>query len=270
MQLTGRAYNPIGSRVQIGVGYASLVGACAFIVASVATKELAFDFAAIGPFIAGVVNLAVGSVMRKKQESAIHSSIRISPEAKQMMGVLMWKYVWQNTPWYLNEELWGGSAHGTGGEGGYRAAWDRKYSTQLEALPEQVLSLLESAAASYNRIQGMLEIRRQSDPVLERLSPKVSLAADETMADILHQSAMLGKFPESGSAIVHKIEDGINLLTEMSAGLERLSLSEPTFPEKLMSRTAGQEVLEELRLEQLARSELLSDSKSASELHENA
>jgi len=269
MQLTGRAFNQVGYRAQLWIGCFILAIAVALVIAGLLAHTAPICFSAIGPFIAGMVNIAVASAIKKKTVSGNPNAVRLTPEAKQMMSVLLWKFVWRQTPWFLNDELWGSSSCGTGGDGGYRAAWDRKYSAQFDTLPAQTLALLEAAALNYNRIQGTLELRRQTDTVLERMASKVSIAADETMADILHQAALFGRFPETSAAIVRKIEDSISKLQEIADRLEKIALTEPSFEEKLISRSGAQDVIDELRMEQLARTELISDTRDDVNVHEN-
>jgi hypothetical protein len=268
IQLLGRGGSPVGHRVQSGVGYASLAGAGAFVVAGILTREYALDLAAIGPFLGGVVNLTISSAMKRKAGNGNHGAVQLSPEAKQLMSALLWKYVWSETPWYRSEGWWGASGK-PGVERSHRRAQGRRYTTRFDSIPAEALDLLESAAMNYNRVQGLLEIR-QSDTVLARLVPKVSLAAEETIADILHQTALVSKFPESSSALVKSIHERIHHLGEMADGIEKITLTESAFPEKLVTRTSTQEVLEELRLEQLARTELGSDRQTEPNLHERA
>jgi hypothetical protein len=125
----------------------------------------------------------------------------------------------------------------------------------LESLPANVLELMEEAACQFNRTAGALEAGASS-PNIQRLRGKVLLAADEAMLDVLHQAALISKYPESASSIQSQLDSRVATLRELGERIEALARRDPTFTDMIARRTSADEVLEELRLEQAAFSEL--------------
>jgi hypothetical protein len=125
-----------------------------------------------------------------------------------------------------------------------------------EFLTDPAFELLDRAAIEYNRIAGCLETGRATgSATLIKVAPSVLQAADEAMADVLHQASVLDRYPESHEAATLAAEDEIRLLRETADRVEDLSIAPPDGARTTAaSRLEG--VLEDLRFEQLARSEL--------------
>jgi hypothetical protein len=91
---------------------------------------------------------------------------------------------------------------------------------------------------------------------ITRMANKAGAACDEAMAEVLHQAAWIGMYPEGSDTAVTKLEHSISAMKELGDRIQALAKSEPTFTEKLAARSEMQEALDELRLELVSRSEL--------------
>jgi hypothetical protein len=127
------------------------------------------------------------------------------------------------------------------------------FSQAPEPVNAEVVALLDVAAEQFNRIQGILESPHGS---LVKLAPQAFAAADEAMAEILHHGAVFDKYPESVNATRKTVEARIASLRELADRLEELATGDQTLTDKVAYTSSIDSVLEDLRLEQLARSEL--------------
>jgi hypothetical protein len=140
-------------------------------------------------------------------------------------------------------------------------AWDNgesmlsMFGKPAADISPQVLEFLEAAAEQYNRITGIIQAPATAGS-LTKVGPSAIAAADETMAEILHQSATIDKYPESAAATGKQIENAIKAITELGDRLEDIATRDQLLTEKVNYASKMDSVLEELRLDQLARSEL--------------
>ena len=151
------------------------------------------------------------------------------------MGNRSYQYQNQMKPW---KNWWGG------------------VKTSSQILSAEVFEMLERAAFQYNRLSGLLVLAKSASGRSSRMEPNIRNASDQTMFGILNQVALVDKRPESASAIRSQVDHQIKQLEELGDRLELL-LSEPTNNFDAISSTSAMDsVLEDLRMEQLAREEI--------------
>ncbi len=243
--------NRSAMQIQIGIGILlSAIGvgmACS--PAFGADPQVAFG--AAGPLLAGAVNAGVGFTMRKRFANQSNAQWKLTPEAK----ALLYKLVRDRLGW------WGiganPGAHGFAGIHARRAMrrgiW---YSTtSRDTLEPQAEELLEEAAEQFNRILGTFEAA-DSSAGLKRMAPNALAASDEVMAEILHHAAMLDKYPESGETSESLILEKIQSLRELADGAQELATKSGSIIERATRNSTMDGVLDELRLEKMARAEL--------------
>lgn len=125
----------------------------------------------------------------------------------------------------------------------------------LASIPASSASLLEDAAREYNRTAGYVDSAGDSDS-LRRLGPSIMGGADEAMAGFLHRLAQTSEFPESARPSEAALTAHVEKLRELADRVEalRMQQEQPAEDSGELSKLTG--VLEELRLEQLAMTEL--------------
>lgn len=213
--------------------------------------------AAPGFLFGGAVMMAISRIMKYRLQPLMSTSNwSLTPEAR---GLLL-KLVQQRLSWSNF-----GFSPISGRRGRFmarRIAWasgDSSFGffghSSAKVTPE-VLDLLESAAEQFNRSQGILQ--SPSGSSLSKVSASASKAADESMAAIFDNAATMDRFPESAAATKQQIVKQIGALKELADRLEDLATRQETISDKLTSSATMDSVLDELRLEQLARAELQS------------
>ncbi len=261
--ILGQGYWRRGLIVMSVVGVIMLLVAVFVIVTSVVTANPGMLGGAIGPSIAGIVNLLVSLKLGGRFKPQMETSADLTPDARTFMAELMQKvYGWPH-PWGASDSrLWHEGAHGTPiMRRRERRAWRRMYMrgswgvrqhAAKEFLTPEVFEVLDRAAFQHNRIAGTLA---SGDPTLARFAPTVKAATDQAMADMFHVAQLLDNFPESRTTASAKAEQDIAALKELADRLESMQgQGQPAITPS--SASPVQAVLEELRLDQLARSEL--------------
>ncbi len=244
-----RAFN-----IQLGIGCACLAGGLACFAAPLFGADWHAVFAGFGPGIAGITNIIVPLAIRKRFETVRPVTVPLTSEARSVVAALNRKFqgknpwAWNSGDWTEEKQMWAGR-----GNWGWNAYGDPQALTELS---DEVLDTLEKAAYQFNRIVALLATSGSGQSSISRLAAKVSTAADEAMAEILHQSGMLGRYPEGADAVRIRLDGAIAELTELANRVQALSVSEPTFTERLATRSGLHDVLDELRMEQAARTEL--------------
>jgi hypothetical protein len=265
VQFAGTEYSKRAFNFQVGVGVVCLAGGVVF---AAAVPILGWDWhdmlAGLGPGIAGLTNLIVPLALRKRFEAMRPVAVPLSAEARGVLRALNRKFLGRAHPWawdysYWQEEkqAWSGANNWGWGPNPIRAA-------QPE-LTSGVLEVLEMAAFQCNRISAILATASGSQSAIARLSGKVSRASDEGMAEILNLCGMMGAYPEGVEAVQLRLDGAIEDIRELGDRVQALAATEPTFTERLATRTGLHDVLDELRLEQAARSELGSHSDEHSQ-----
>ncbi|HSI72517.1 MAG TPA: hypothetical protein VK934_05025 [Fimbriimonas sp.] len=249
-------------------GVQSVIGAmlCAFGIATIVATNAAGNpqaaSAGLPLFMAGAFMFGFSQLIRRRFRSLNQTEWRLTSEAK---GLLL-KLVRKRLGW-----LDGGSfsmAPMIGFSGGPHArrrlrhlAWETGepgfgfFNRAPTEIGPEVIELLDVAAEQYNRIAGLVHSPAPRSAIA-KLASSATAAADEAMADILHETATLDKYPESASATRKHIESAIHGLIELADRLEDVATRDQSLTEKVDYSSKMDSVLEELRLEQLARSEL--------------
>jgi hypothetical protein len=250
----GGSYGKRSANIQMGAGAAICATGSVLLFLPLAGVDWHVMFGAIGPMTAGIVNLAVGFVMKKRLASTRSISVPLSDEAKSVIVQLNRKYLRSRGSWSWDEAAyrgqWGHHPHAIRRQHGFSQLFD------TPRLSRQVLDKLERAAYQYNRITALL-ITSASHPAISRVASKSGDACDQAMADVLHQAGWLSRYPEGADAAANRLDVSISEMMELGDRIQGLATSEPTFTERLAARSEMHEVLEELRMEQAARSELI-------------
>lgn len=245
------------------MGVIMLLMAVFILVTSIVTANPGMLAGAVGPSIAGFVNLMVAIALKTRMKPAMETTADLTPEARKFMAELMqkvygWPYAWgASDPNHWNH------APGTNPVQRkrerralrrmyLRGSWGVRQHAAKEFLSPEVFAVLDKAAFQHNRIAGALA---SGNPALARFAPTVKAAADQAMADMFQVAQLLDSFPESRSSASAKAEQDIEALTELADRLETMQ-SQGEVSLTPSSPSPVQAVLEELRMDQLARSEL--------------
>jgi hypothetical protein len=207
-------------------------------------------FQIIGPalFLLGV-GLGIGAIWSaRKMRSTVRSEIRITSEARQLMWRILNHIGWQ-AQHVQSQHQWIVIAN--------LQSLLMPVKTAKNVLQADAFEILDQAAKSFNRINGVIKMARKAPmPQFERVLPSVSAAADEAMIAIFNAVAVLDKMPESAPSLRKQIQFHQSQLDELAQRVDRLTGSEPSLTEQYASGSAMTSVLEQLRLEQAARDEL--------------
>ena len=189
----------------------------------------ALFLAAAGPFIAGIVNLAVAYVIRNRVAQLGASVWQLTQHGRQLLTRLQMGFARFEMP--------------------YMTHW----SYGIQNVQDATCEVLETASAAYNRVKGILDPDSNLS-LPSRLTSSASNAADEAMCQIINSAAALDKFPESENAHRKVIESRTAKLHELADRLESLAASQ--LEPNVASNHSIDYVLDDLRLERLSRSEL--------------
>jgi hypothetical protein len=245
------------------IGTLFTLGGIGMMVTSVVINDPGMFIGAIGPLIGGGINLGVARMMFKRKQQFQPLDIKLTDEATQFIHHLMklafgWRYRWVG---------WEGMNPGIGGMRRYRrhllfhseteppVGADQRAAKLL--LRDDLYTALDNATQQYNRIYGLLTASDipQSSTVGKR-RPTILHAIDEAMADILHQAALLDKYPESKIAAAQVITERTATMKETADRMESLVSQAPQVIPTEKPLTALESVLEDLKLSDIAESEL--------------
>lgn len=248
-----------------------------FTLVSLAVMPLSFIYgwqlavSMLGPLIAGVVNFFVGWSLLKRTRRPESARVDLSPEAKQLLANLLkqmggWRIAWSQQPRSVDANPWSMlyEQRGTG-------AWAHNppvpNKSSKDILNERAFALLEDAARECNRIQAC--IAGGTNTAVQKRATDVAAASDEGMGHVLQQASLLDRFPESGQAVETSARQQIVALKEIADRLEALHTREPLLTDRLGSSSAMDRVLDDLRLETLARQELTHDLSEDEQSQQN-
>ena len=258
--LLGHASVRRGLVIMAFVGTMMMLMALAVVIGSLVSGQPQVMAGAIGPGIAGFVNLTLSRFLRGRSKPALDVNANLSPEARMFMAELMQGVFGWPRAWGANEPgIW--SAQGPHARRRERRVWRRMFASgswgdvkrsSKDLLLPGTFEVLDRAAYQYNRISGILG---SDHPELARFAPTVRAAADQSMADLFHVAHLLEDYPESAATNRDKAEEEVGALTELAEKLEQMEKTPVTIP-ALEKPSPIHSVLEELRLDQLARSEL--------------
>ncbi len=190
----------------------------------------------IGPSIAAIVNFVVGATLRRKFSSSVSSSWQLTNEGRALAWQIHWRFL----------RDWATRAP--------RGDWVYRINSRIQ---DETLAILDEAAFAYNRILGSLQ-PGTSVAISAHVASNAQTAADESMCAILNSAALLDRYPESGKAHRDAISKQVELLNELGDRVASLGAGRSDSQGASVSGSM-QRVLDELRLEQLARSELHGD-----------
>ena len=228
-------------RVNIAAGYVLLSAAftALFVMLLVRAPSDAL-WAAMGPGIAGLVNLYVGHSTKRRFLSNVPVSWALSVQGRALVWTLIRSYR----------------------VGPIREM--SRLSHMIRKPQQETLELLDRSAFVYNRIVGLLQ-PGTSVELPAHVIVAAQTAADEAMCAILNSAGSLDEYPESGEAHRVAIARQTELLSELAERISSLAAAHGEAPIQQTS-SSMQRVLDELRLEQLARSELrFADTEEASQ-----
>jgi len=204
---------------------------------------------AIGPMVAGTINLSLAYFTRKRLATQSPSEVVYSPDARALLLTLYRQVSGVNYGFGMMSPM--NRRHMN-----IRMRRRMAMAGMDGTIPEpanEVLAYLERAAVSYQRIAAVIALGK-NQPAVAKLGPRAALAAEESMADIFHHAATLCRYPEGLDSGRQTLTAQISSLDEIAAGLEALT-STSSEPIKL-NRSNLDDLLTDIRLEQLARTEL--------------
>lgn len=238
-----------------------------FVIASAVFGRPGMIGGAIGPGFAGIVNLVMSQVMRRRSKPSLETNATLTPEARSFMANLMkdiygWPQAWGAVEPHMRWEASGPPYQDKFDRQRERHAWRRmiasgswgsRLHSAKEVLNPVAFDVLDRAAFQYNRIFGILG---SGNSDVSRFSASVKGAADQAMADLFHVGCLLDKYPEGSEAAKAKADQEISALTQLADKLEEMQQNAPLPVSDALSPSPVASVLEELRLDQLARGEL--------------
>jgi hypothetical protein len=217
----------------------------------IASRDPTMLMIGLGPIIGGGANLMVGAMLKRQQNQVqrLPTDVRLTPDAKnlvQRMLAGMYGRSWS-------------TSNMSGLPHAQHARNPGMTATARQVLPTEVFDLLNGAAEQANRVWGSLAtLATAADPVLVRNGPNLALAADETMAGIFDLAEQIVRYPEATQLQSRVIRERTAQLKELADRVEAsqaaLGVAAPV--------SALDSVLDELRLSQMARRELLAEEDS--------
>jgi hypothetical protein len=249
------------------VGVVMLIVAAGVILGSIVSGQPEVAAGAIGPGVAGLVNLGLSHVFRRRAKPSMEVNANLTPEARGFLANLMkevygWPRAWGAVEPKLRWEAQGPPYQNKFDRQRERHAWRRmlasgswgqRQHSAKESLTPEAFDVLNRASFQYNRVSGILGAGNAD---VARFSASIKGAADQAMADLFHVGFLLDKYPEGSEAAKVKGEQEITALTQLADKLEEMQKSSPAPVSQALSPSPVASVLEELRLDQLARSEL--------------
>jgi hypothetical protein len=249
-QILGHSMNWAGLTLQATIGGLLLAFGIGLAIFAKLSGQGEIVPAGLGPILAGGINLSIALGIRRRISPETPVRAEMTRDAKALLLTL-----------YREVAGWPSSPFGREHRGlrfrtrrVQRRLMMAGYGAPVPLPNEQVVALLEGAATAYNRISAAVAVNRDV-PAIAKIATRVTLAADEAMAEVFHQAATLSRYPEGFDAGRGKIDTQVNALNEVATRLESLAASGSENHEKRL-RSSVDDVLSELRLEQLARTEL--------------
>jgi hypothetical protein len=254
-RLLGEQPGPAGVKLQVIFG-------AILTVLSLILMPLGFIYgwqvfvALLGPLLGGAINLAVGLTLYGRiRRAPVGNKVQLSPEARSLLASTLNKMGGRMLAWARQN----GDLSTDGGiEDSGMPIWNPPaLKSSKEVLNERCFGLLNEAAHECNRIQACLT--GSQDTAILRRAMIIATASDEGMAQVLQQAALLERFPESGSATEFSARRQIESLREIADRLEAMHTREPLLTDRMDASNTVDHVLDELRLESLARQELTTE-----------
>lgn len=142
--------------------------------------------------------------------------------------------------------------------------WDMEFLSALfphttrQFVGEEEFALLDTAAFHYNRVLGVIEAHEAHSGVA-RIAAGARAAADEAMVAIFNLVGQVHKAPEIAPTLRGSATAQIAALKELGDRLQEIVAAPPSLTDKLGSTSAMDAVLEQLRMDEIARRELSGD-----------
>jgi hypothetical protein len=133
-----------------------------------------------------------------------------------------------------------------------------------DVLSPAAFRVLDDAARELNRIGGALALDQPpAGSTLGEMAPNIRAAADEAMAEILHDAALLDRYPEGAARLEEQARQRIAGLRTLADHVQRLQSTGDVPLQAGTSASRIENVLEQLRADEQARAELGVDSTEA-------
>jgi|GEM_PF-5543592 len=225
----------------------------ASVVVALAVEEPGAIAAAAGPFAGALANAFVGLRVRRSSRVEPDTEIRLAPEARQLL-----------VGWLRSAGGRGslGLARLSGLEpGGLAVSRPNKRVPASTFVHPELFVAMETLAERYNRIHGVvLALRDDASHNSVVLRRTLSLAADEAMAEALRLASLFEAYPESGDPHLRRIGEISEDLRELDERAQKLRERGIGWAGSEGSLAILSATLDELRLQEAARSELASQT----------
>lgn len=241
----------VGFGIAGGINF--VVGSGFLISTLVANFPAEFGLSIAGAIMVplGAAFLGTAAYLMRKRRSDVRTEVRLTGEGMKLLHKIMAHIGWTQNQYESYRTTWAGWTQWFGGP-----------RTASAVLRPEAFEILDAAAFQYNRVAGVLKIKRASGvPTLERMAPSIQAAADEAIISIINQVAIMEKTPESAGALSKQIHHDHRQLRELADRVQNLAGGEGSLTDQYGSSSAMQSVLETLRLDHAARTELHATEK---------
>lgn len=221
-------------KIQTAIGSVLLAGAAVMASLPFMGSPPEVAFGAIGPGIAGSINLGLGLAFRRAMGKSAPQT-PLSGEARSLLMALWTRAnVWSAGGWRPRHAPHMGPH-----------AWPMMRPV-IEP-PKEAMEALEAGAAAHNRVMAVVS------SLADERSARLRAAADAGMVELLHRAATITTYPEGVIAGVEAMGQGVERMNELAHRVEGLA-NGPDLPTNL--RSTLEATLDEMRAEEVARQEL--------------
>jgi hypothetical protein len=190
--------------------------------------------------------LGAGYVYSRWLRSSLSPEVRLSSQAQK----LLYK-IGSHIGWHDQDAMMGRSRR--------RSRWITSFigsKTSAQILTASSGQALEAGCFEFNRLTGLLKLAKEKHTGNQSLIAQIRAAADEGMISLLNQIALIEESPESQSAIMKQANSQIEKLREIADRFEETLGQPTTLTDRLTSTTIIDGLLEQMRHESHARTEL--------------
>lgn len=249
VQLFGLNWSSRGAFIALAINAVahSTVGG---VLTAIALENPARGLSLVGSILLSVgVACAIGSWFAwRKVKASVRSESRLTAEGQRLVMKLANHVGWSS---WSQTGSWSSSPGGN---------WTMGKRTCSQVMTDSGFELLDAAAAQYNRVSGLLQIQGAiHSPSIEKMRPAIRAAMDDTMIGVINQVALLDVSPETAAAIHHQVIHDVGVMKELGDRIEAIRAQTPTLTERLSSSSPILDVIEQLKLDEAARSELHGD-----------
>lgn len=213
----------------------------------------------IGPAIGGVINVLVGRAWRTRAKRTAGDTQIPDPVWTFLHGLTMHVL----GPAYPFRTSYLGHYPVSNSWSGWRptprvsasAVSAPANRSAREMLDPRVFDLLEAAAKQFNRVQGHVHTS-EAGGAKPSEAPRIQVAADQAMIDALSIAATMQQFPENIESLRPSLEACTTALNEAADLVATISTSTAQAAQPKEQATMLRGMIEDLRIEALARTEL--------------